>query len=76
MADQFDAYREALVMETNTVWPDSIEGVEGAERERLETKLHAVPDQCAHIEYVRVHSGFCRLITVTEQDLQRVRLAK
>ncbi|MFO0867419.1 MAG: hypothetical protein U0935_00595 [Pirellulales bacterium] len=71
MADKFDPYREALVMETNTVWPEELADVTPAERLRVETALHAAPDKCAHLEYVRVHSGFCRQITVTSADLQR-----
>jgi hypothetical protein len=34
--------------------------------------LHADPESCAHLEYVRVHAGFCRQITVTSQDMDRV----
>jgi hypothetical protein len=76
VADKFDPYREALVMETNTVWPESLGDVPGAERQRLEKVLHSTPDQAAHLEYVRVHTGFCRQITVTESDLERARKAK
>ena len=43
MADKFDPYREALIVEN-----------------------------CADLEYVRVLTGFCRQITVTEEDLQRL----
>lgn len=80
MADKFDPYREALVMETNTVWPEDLADVLAnasvAEKSKVETVLHAAPDQCAHLEYVRVHSGFCRQITVTLGDYERARKAK
>mgnify|MGYP006282595505 CR=1 FL=1 len=76
MADKFDPYREALVMETNTVWPEELGGVSPADKAKVETALHAAPDKCAHLEYVRVHSGFCRLITVTPADYERARSAK
>ncbi|MFO0903417.1 MAG: hypothetical protein U0939_10475 [Pirellulales bacterium] len=76
MADKFDPYREALVMETNTVWPEDLAEVSAAEKSKVETVLHAAPDQCAHLEYVRVHSGFCRQITVTQGDYERARKAK
>lgn len=72
MADKFDPYREALVMETNTIWPASYEELPAAEKSRLEAKLHGDPAACAGLEYVRTHSGFCRQITVTEADVQRL----
>lgn len=72
MPDKFDAYREALIIETQTVWPDEYDDWEPAEKHRLELLLHASPQQAAHLEYVRVHSGFCRTITVTPADLQRL----
>ena len=36
MPDKFDAYREALIMETNTVWPDDYDDLEEAEKQRTE----------------------------------------
>ena len=73
MADTFDPYREALVVETHTVWPAELGSIPPAEKVQLETKLHAKPQDCAGLEYVRVHTGFCRQITVSAADLQRVR---
>lgn len=73
MADPFDPYREALVLETETVWPSDLPAVGPAERARLETALHAAPSAAAEIEYVRLHSGFCRRITVRPADLERLR---
>ena len=75
MPDTFDAYREALIMETNTLWPAELGGLDAAEKRRVERALHAEPQACAHLEYVRVHTGFCRTITVTAADLDRVRAA-
>lgn len=72
MPDTFDAYREALIMETATMWPEEYDEMEPAEKERISQALHADPESCADIEYVRVHTGFCRQITVTEADLERV----
>ncbi|MFM8253066.1 MAG: hypothetical protein ACKOBW_15845 [Planctomycetota bacterium] len=76
MADKFDPYREALVMETNTLWPEALADVSVEERQRVEAILHSKPDQASHLEYVRVHTGFCRQITVTEADLSRARQSK
>ena len=72
MADKFDPYREALVMETETVWSDDYDEFDHAEKERLSAALHADPESCESIEYVRMHTGFCRRIVVTEDDLARV----
>lgn len=72
MADAFDPYREALVMETNTIWPEGFESLPAAEKRRIELALQADPAQCSHLEYVRVHTGFCRTITVTPADVDRV----
>ena len=73
MADEFDPYREALVMEQVTIWPDELGNIEPDERAQLEQRLHASADQAAELEYLRTHTGFCRQITVTKADLERVR---
>ena len=71
MADKFDPYREALVMETVTVWPEDLD-VSAGERKRIENALHSDAEQCTSIEYVRTHTGFCRVINITDDDLERV----
>ena len=75
MANEHDAYREALVMEETTIWPEEFDDVDPDERSRLEKMLHASPDEAEDLTYHRTHTGFCREITVTEADLQRVRQA-
>ncbi|MGD9649010.1 MAG: hypothetical protein AB7U73_25085 [Pirellulales bacterium] len=72
MADQFDPYREALVIETDTVWPPELADVPAAERSAIEQRLHAQPADAANLEYVRLHTGFCRTIHVTPDDVARV----
>ncbi|MDP6442504.1 MAG: hypothetical protein QGG36_18460 [Pirellulaceae bacterium] len=72
MPDKFDPYREALVMETVTVWPDEFEEWNDSEKSRVANSLHADPESCAELEYVRVHTGFCRQITVTADDIERI----
>jgi hypothetical protein len=72
VADKFDPYREALIIETNTVWPEQFDELEPGEKARIETELHAHPEQCTQLEYVRVHTGFCRQITVTPEDMARI----
>ena len=73
MPDKFDAYREALVVETNTVWPVDLAEVPADERQWIEAALHATPERSAQLEYIRMHTGFCRQIIVTPEDVQRVR---
>jgi hypothetical protein len=75
VADKFDPYREAQVVEIDTVWPDELEYLDAQERAKIEAQLHADPAQCAGLEYVRVHTGFCRKITVTPADVERVQAA-
>lgn len=72
MPNEFDPYREALVMEHTTVWPDAYDDWEPSDRSRVETLLHADPKSCTDLAYIRQHSGFCRQITVTADDLERL----
>ncbi len=72
MADKFDPYREAIVVESSTIWPEEYDELEPAEKDRIAEALHADPANCANLEYIRMHTGFCRQITVTEGDVDRV----
>ena len=70
---KFDPYREALVIETKTIWPEEVAQVEPARREQLAACLHADAEKCVGLEYVRMHTGFCRQITVTAEDVERLK---
>ncbi|MEX2121922.1 MAG: hypothetical protein WD847_20245 [Pirellulales bacterium] len=72
MANAFDPYREALVVETMTIWPEEYDAWEAADRQRIEERLHADPKSAAEMDYIRLHTGFCRQITVTPADLERI----
>ncbi|HYO23403.1 MAG TPA: hypothetical protein VEQ85_00480 [Lacipirellulaceae bacterium] len=72
MADSYDPYREALVMETETEWPEELAQYDRAARARIALALHSAPDQAEHLEYLRTHTGFCRRIVVTPGDVARV----
>jgi len=72
MSDRFDPYREALVIEQETVWPEELASVGPAERRRIEAALHADPARAAEVDYVRLYSGFCRRITVAPADVERL----
>jgi len=73
MANAFDPYREALVVETNTIWPDEFAQLPPAEKARIDAALHAAPQEASELDYTRLHTGFCRDITVTEADVERVK---
>ena len=74
MADDFDPYREALVIEAVTIWPEEFEGLGEAEKRSIEARLQAEPKEVAALEYIRQHTGFRRQITVTAADLERLGL--
>ena len=71
MPDKFDRYRESLVVETATVWPDDCE-LAADQRDQIAEKLHAAPAGCSQLEYIRVPTGFCRKISVSAEDIERV----
>jgi len=71
--DSFDPYREALVMETSTIWPPEFDDLPPAQKADLEARLHADAEKCPQLEYVRTHTGFCRQITVTAADVERLK---
>lgn len=72
MANAFDPYREALVVEQHTLWPDDYADWSVDDRSRVEALLHASPAEAADLDYARQHTGFARVITVTPEDLERV----
>jgi len=72
MPDKFDPYREALIMETLTEWPAEFDELDAGEKYRIATRLHADAENCANLEYIRVHTGFCRKIVVSAEDVERV----
>lgn len=74
MPDRFDPYREALVLETETLWSDEAAAdVPVAERATFERRLHAEASEAEHIDYIRLHTGFQRRITVMAGDVERLR---
>lgn len=72
MPDKYDPYRDALVVEERTIWSEVSTDLSDERRRELERKLHADAAACGHLEYVRLHTGFCRQITVTPEDLARL----
>jgi len=75
MPNAFDPYREALVVEQQTEWPEEYEDWSAADKSRAAALLHASPTEAADLDYVRQHSGFARVIRVTPEDIERVSVA-
>lgn len=71
MPDKFDPYREALVMETHTIWPEEYDDWEPAEKARIEAYVQQHPEEAANLTYLRMHTGFCRTIEITPEDIER-----
>jgi hypothetical protein len=74
MPNTIDPYREALVVETQTVWPEGLSDApeDESQRRQIADRLHSAPAQAAELEYVRLHAGFIRKITVTPADLEKI----
>ncbi|QDU75634.1 hypothetical protein Pan97_26680 [Bremerella volcania] len=72
LPDKFDPYRESLIVEEKTIWPEELADVPVEKRGMIARQLHANAAACGHLEYVRLHTGFCRQITVTQQDVSRL----
>ena len=63
MANAFDPYREALVMEQVTIWGPLSDPFDMIEQEEIAAKLHTAAEDACELEYQRTHTGFCRVIT-------------
>ncbi len=59
-------------MEATTLWPEEYDDWEPMDRRRIEEQLHADPAKASALEYIRMHSGFLRQISVTPADIQRL----
>jgi len=75
MPNAFDPYRDALVVEHHTIWPAEYEDWSASDKSRVESLLHARPQEAADLDYLRQHTGFARVITVTADDVERASVA-
>lgn len=75
MPNTFDPYREALVVEQSTIWPEPLENkpASAENREQIEKQLHSDPAKATELTYIRLIVGFNRQITVTVEDLERLK---
>ena len=72
MGESFDPYRDALVVEQKTLWPKELAGLSEEKKARIEKALHADAAAAAELDYIRLYTGFCRSITVTQADVERL----
>lgn len=70
--DKYDPYREALVVEIETVWPESCRDWSNERKATAEARLHATAERRSQLRYFRLHTGFCRIIHPTDEDLREV----
>ncbi len=70
---KYDARRDALVMETRTLWdPEIASQLSDDDKGWLAEAVHAAPEIAEQVEYDRSHTGFTRIITVTVGDIARL----
>lgn len=72
MAGQFDPRVDDLVMETRTLWDDSVGELSDEDRRWVSQTIHQHPQLASKIRYERSHTGFIREITVTLEDIQKL----
>ena len=70
--NKFDPRIESLVIETTTHWDSGIEGLSEEDRAVIAGEIHRQPQLASKISYERAHTGFTRIITVTEEDIARL----
>lgn len=70
--DKFDPYREALVVEIDTIWPEECREWSLDRKATVEAWLHATADRRSQLRYFRLHTGFCRILYPTADDLREV----
>ena len=69
---KYDARVDDLVVEALTHWDPAVGKLTDGDREWLSAAVHRNPELASKIEYERAHTGFCREITVTVEDIQRL----
>ena len=70
--EAFNPRLERLVVEIRTEWAAVIADVPRENRPALARQLHADPSACIEVRYDRMHTGFCRVVVVSPEDLERL----
>jgi len=74
--NKFDPRVDDLVMETRTLWDESVGDLSEEDRLWVSEAIHQNPALASKIEYERSHTGFTRIITVTLEDIQKLYLTR
>ena len=69
---KYDARVDALTIESLTSWDPAVGKLSDEDRKWLSAAVHRNPELASKISYERAHTGFCREITVTVEDIQRL----
>ncbi len=69
---KFDPRVDSLVMETRTLWDESVGELSDEDRRWVARTIHEHPQLASKIRYERTHTGFIREITVTLEDIQKL----
>lgn len=72
MPDQYDPYREPLVIERETVWPPDGPNLDPQTRRAIEDLVHSRPQLASQLVYVRLFTGFCRRIILAAEEVERL----
>ena len=72
MAKKFDPRVDDLVMETRTLWDDSVGELIDEDRLWVSRTIHQYPKLAGNVRYERSHTGFIREITVSLEDIQKL----
>ena len=70
---KFDPRVDSLVVETVTLWDEGVaDELTDEEKKIISEAIHQRPQLASKIQYERAHTGFTRIITVTEEDIARL----
>lgn len=72
MAKKFDPRVDDLVVETRTLWDDSVGELSDEDRRWVSQTIHEHPQLAGSVRYERTHTGFTREITVGLEDIQKL----
>ncbi|MCS7237336.1 MAG: hypothetical protein NZ899_03595 [Thermoguttaceae bacterium] len=72
MGDAYDPYRDALVIEEETVWSPDGERLAPEVRLAIHRLVHAKPWLAGELFYIRVFTGFIRRIVLRPEDVERL----
>ena len=76
MSNKFDPRIDDLVMETRTLWDESVGTLSDEDRKWVSQAIHQNPRLATKLHYERSHTGFTREITVTLDDIKKLYLIK